>query len=490
MPSIEPTSNLQAIAPHIIVIITAIVALLLDLIPWSKRKGFVVAVSILGVIVAIIVTLLQFPLIKELKSPYFFYGMVALDNYALFFNILFLIVCGLSLLLSSDYVRKMDINLGEYYALLLLATVGFMFMSSGSSLLTIFLALEILSLSVYILTGFLRDNLKSNEAAFKYFLLGAFSSALFLYGIAHVYGVVGSTKISSIALYLSKERSLLNIPFVTGLGLMLIGFGFKVAVVPFHMWTPDVYEGSPTSVAAFMSVGTKAASFAAFVRVFFQAFYPLQTKWVPILWILAALTVIIGNMTALYQRNIKRMLAYSAIAHAGYILMAMVAGNDLGSSSILYYLLVYSFMNIGAFGVVMICERREESSLDIASYKGLGFRQPLLAVAMTIFLVSLAGIPPTGGFVGKFYVFSATVKAGYIGLTVIAVLASVIAVYYYLRIVVYMYMYEPEADFVESRVSPLSSFALILSVIGIFQLGLAPATILDLAQRSISILLK
>jgi NADH-quinone oxidoreductase subunit N len=475
--------NLSLLIPEIIVLITALVVLIIDLLPWQGRKVLLMVAGILGTLGALIATLYQWDIQKEA-----FYGLVVTDNFSVYFKTLFLLICGLTILLSFNYITRGGMDLGEYYSLILLATFGYMFMASGIDLITIFLALEILSLAVYILAGFMRHNLKSNESAFKYFLLGAFSSAFLLYGIANIYGVVGNTNLKGIAQYFLQEGALKNPLFLGGMGLLLVGFGFKVAVVPFHMWTPDVYEGSPTTVTAFMAVGTKAASFAAFLRVFFYALEPLKAEWTPVLWILAAATIIFGNTAAIYQKNIKRMLAYSAIAHAGYILVAMVAGNALGSSSILYYLTVYSFMNLGAFGVVIIAEQREEKNLNITDYRGMAYSHPLLAATMSLFLFSLAGIPPTGGFVGKFYIFSAAVSAGYIGLAIIGVLGSAVAIYYYLRIIVYMYMYEPEKDLLEGRIPFFSAAALVIAALGIIQLGISPAQVLGLAHYSITYL--
>jgi len=475
--------NLSLLTPEIIVLITALIVLILDLLPWRGRKVLLATVGVLGTVGALLITMGQWDLREEA-----FYGMVAIDNFSVYFKALFLIICTLTILLSINYITRGGMDLGEYYSLVLLATFGYMFMASGTDLITIFLALEILSLAVYILAGFMRHSPKSNESAFKYFLLGAFSSAFLLYGIANIYGVVGNTNLKDIAQYLSQEAALKNPLFLAGMGLLLVGFGFKVAIVPFHMWTPDVYEGSPTTVTAFMAVGTKAASFAAFLRVFFYTLEPLKGQWVPVLWLLAAVTIIFGNTVAIYQKNIKRMLAYSAIAHAGYILVAMVAGNDLGSSSILYYLLVYSLMNLGAFGVVIIVEKKEEENLTISDYRGLAYKHPMLSAAMSLFLLSLAGIPPTGGFVGKFYIFSAAVSGGYVGLAIIGVLGSAIALYYYLRIIVYMYMYDPEKEFLDGPVPFFSAAALVITAIGTILLGITPARILELAHYSISYL--
>lgn len=470
--------NVGVIAPQLIVLMTALGVLLVDLIPAERKRHWPAGIGLTGLVVALAISLAQWG-----TSRTSFHGMVVSDNFSVFFNILFLLICGLTILFSINYVQLGGHARGEYYSLLLLATFGYMFMAAGSDLLTIFISLEIFSLAVYILSGFIRGNLKSSEAAFKYFLLGAFSSAVFLYGIAHVYGTVGDTHLGSIASYLAVGSP--SPLFLTAMGMLLVGFGFKVAVVPFHTWTPDVYEGAPTSVTAFMSVGTKAAAFAAFMRVFLDVLGPLRNEWVPLVWTLAVATMIMGNVVAILQQNIKRMLAYSAIAHAGYILIAVVAGNGLGSPSVLYYLAIYSFMNLGAFGVVLILEREQEGNLMIADYRGLAYQRPLLGAAMAIFLLSLAGIPPTGGFVGKFYLFSAAVSAGYTSLVVIGVLCSAIGLYYYLRVIVYMYMYDPEREIIKGRISILSAIALLFAAILVIQMGVLPDWFLEQARLSV-----
>lgn len=342
-----------------------------------------------------------------------------MDAYTWFFNLLILIAAGLTILLSVRYLTDDGLDLDEYFVLLLFASAGMMFMVSANHLLTIFVGLETLSISIYVLVGILPSNAKSKEAALKYILLGAFSSAVFLYGAALLYGSAGSLGLPELAKYF-KAGNISRMAYV-GMGMVLVGFSFKVAAVPFHMWTPDVYEGAPSPLTGFMSVGVKAAAFAAFVRVFFQSMLPVQVNWIEILWLLAALTMILGNLAAIVQDNIKRMLAYSSIAHAGYILIGMVAGKEAGPAAILYYLLAYTFTNLGAFGVVALVGRKGEANVMIDDYRGLARSNPFLALAMSIFMFSLAGIPPTAGFVGKFTIFSAAINAGYIWLVVIGV---------------------------------------------------------------------
>jgi NADH-quinone oxidoreductase subunit N len=413
--------------------------------------------------------------------------MILVDNFALFFNSIFLIAAGLSILMSVNYLKEQEMSHGEFYALILFATVGMMFMAAGSNLITIFLGLETMSISIYVLAGFFRRSNKSNESALKYLLLGAFSSAFLLYGIAMMYGATGTTDIKGISEYLSNAAYLKDPMLLAGMGLLVVGFGFKIASVPFHMWTPDVYEGAPTSITAFMSVGVKAAAFAAFVRVFLYSLWDLQPDWNNILWILAVLTMTLGNVVAISQNNIKRMLAYSSIAHAGYIMIGMVASSELGTSSILFYMLAYAFMNLGAFGVIILYGRKGEENLDINEYSGMGFKYPGLALLMTVFMFSLAGIPPTAGFVGKFYIFSAAIKEGYIWLAIIGVMNSLVSVYYYLRITVMMYMKEPVKEFAGLKWSPSITIALIIAVIGTLLIGIFPSPYLNLARQSIQL---
>ncbi len=403
---------------------------------------------------------------------------------------MFLIVAFLTILASLGYTKREGIDLGEYYVLVLFATVGMMLMASGVNLLIIFLGLEVMSISIYVLAGIMRDDTRSVEAAFKYFLLGAFASAFLLYGIALTYASTGTLDLAGIGEVLTKQAWISSLPIVIiGLALLIIGFGFKIALVPFHMWTPDVYEGAPTSITAFMATGVKAAGFAAFVRVFFYALPNLQAYWTQIMWILAVATMTVGNIIALSQTNIKRMLAYSSIAHAGYIMVAFVAGNELGKSSILFYLLAYVFMNIGAFTVVILLGKKGEENTQLADYAGVGFKHPLLAASMSIFMLSLAGVPPMAGFMAKFYVFSAAVKAKYYWLAVIGVLNSAVAAYYYLRVLIYMYFREPERELAVGAFSPAAVLAVIISVWGVLQIGILPSTFLALAQRSVQFLL-
>ena len=414
------------------------------------------------------------------------FGVVSADDFALFIDLVLVLIGILTVLLSSAVLDRDRIPRGEYYALVLFAIAGMMLMASAVDLLIIFLALEILSLAVYVLTGIRHEAIQSTEAAFKYFLLGAFSSAFFLYGVAFTYGVAGSTRLDAIGVAMSGQGVGANLMAQFALGLLIVGFAFKVSAVPFHMWTPDAYEGAPAIVAGFMSTGVKAAAFAAFARVFLSAFGSLSTDWTPIVWLLAVLTMVMGTVMGVAQTNIKRLLAYSSIAHAGYLLMALVAGNEIGKGAILFYLLVYAVTNVAAFGIVALLGAEDRANDDLTDYAGLSSRQPLLAGLLTVFLLTLGGFPPTAGFIAKWYLFSAAVSAGYTGLAIIGVLTSVVSVFFYLRIVVAMYMVEqPAAGSPVSVLRPTTVGALIVSVLIVVYLGILPARLLDLAASSI-----
>ncbi len=474
-----PPFDIKSIAPIIIMTIAGIVVLMADVFFKRVLKDKLAYLSLIGIIIAGVVTFTQ------IGNPvYSFSDTFVVDNYSVFFNFIFLVSTAIVILMSVSYIKQEGINYGEYYTLILFATMGMMLMAGGSDLITIFLGLEIMSISLYVLAGFRRNRLDSNEASLKYFLLGAFATGFLLYGIAMLYGATGTTNIKEMAAFLANNPPLSNPMIILGSSLLIIGFGFKIACVPFHKWTPDVYEGAPTAITAFLSAGPKAAAFAAFFRVFLVSLPGLEPKWSIILWVLAVLTMTVGNVVAIAQTNIKRMLAYSSIAHAGYALIAIVAANSLGTASMLFYMLAYIFMNLGAFAVVIVLGRKGEENLMIEDYNGLGYKHPLLAITMSIFMFSLAGIPPLAGFVGKFYIFSAAIKSGYVVLAVIGVINSVIAVYFYLRVTVAMYMKPPAREFAPLSLSPYMIAALILSVWGTIHLGIFPARIIEFAQKS------
>ena len=414
------------------------------------------------------------------------FGVIRADNFSLFVNLILCVVGVLTMLFSNEVVERNHLPAGEYYALTLFAICGMMMMAAATDLLVIFIALEILSLAVYVLTGLNRASANGAEAAFKYFLLGSFSSAFFLYGVAFLYAVAGSTRLEQVSVALSAQGA--GTPPTLALiavGLLAVGFAFKVSAVPFHMWTPDAYEGAPTIVTAFMSTGVKAAAFASFARVFLSPLEPLQLQWLPILSILAALTMIVGTVLGVVQTNVKRMLAYSSIAHGGYLLLGIIAANSAGKAAILFYLLTYAVTNLGALGIVALLGTPENEHDELRDFAGLYQSRPGLAALMLIFLLSLGGLPPTAGFIGKWYIFSAAVQEGHYWLAIIGVLTSVVSVFFYLRIVVMMYFSEG-TEVHRPRVPATAMAGLALATAAVFYLGVLPTRILQLALDSIS----
>jgi NADH-quinone oxidoreductase subunit N len=415
--------------------------------------------------------------------------MVALDPYSLFFGLVGIIAGALAVLQSLHYVQDRGIGRGEYYALLMFSVCGVTLMASANNLIIVFIGLEILSIPLYVLAGFAWPSLQSEEAAMKYFLLGAFASGFLLFGIALIYGASGTTDLSVLAANLTRSPLLL-----IGSGLLLVGLGFKVAVVPFHMWTPDVYEGAPTPITGFMSVGAKVAGFAALVRVFAFALGALQADWVQIVAIIAALTMILGNVVAIMQNDLKRMLGYSSIAHAGYILMGVAAAGsgdvqarEYGVAGAMFYLLAYAFTNLGAFAVLAMLANRDGEDQSFASYRGLARRNLPMALAMAFFMLSLTGIPLTGGFTGKYYLFWAAVQADLVWLAIVGVLTSVVSAFYYLRVVIEMFMREPEKEIEPVRYRSLN-FSLALTAAATLFLGVLPSSLLALAQQAARLL--
>ncbi|MEW6665861.1 MAG: NADH-quinone oxidoreductase subunit N [Thermodesulfobacteriota bacterium] len=492
MEQVMTTIHLSAIVPEMILTLFALAVLLIQSFSHARFKGYYGLVSLIGVLAAVAVVMTR-PSGFDLRSvEYSFSNMWVVDNYARFFKLIFLVGTGLTILISIKYIENEAIQYGEYFALVLFATIGMMIMASGAELITIFLGLELLSMSLYVLAGYTRTRMISNESALKYFLLGSFASAFLLYGIALIYGSTGTTAIGAISKAIAAS-GLQGPTLVIGMALLVVGFGFKTALVPFHMWTPDVYEGAPAPITAFMSAGPKAAAFAAFARIFLEALPSLQGQWTVLIWIMAVLTMSVGNVIALVQDNIKRMLAYSSIAHAGYVLVAFLSAGELGITSILYYMLAYTFMNIGAFAIITVLAGKGEERVHIEDYRGIGFKYPFAAIAMSLFLFSLAGIPPTGGFIGKFYIFSAAVKEGYIGLAVIGVINSVVSVYYYLRVTVAMYMQDAlvKADgdgAAALSFSPALVLAILISAYGVLSLGIFPSAYVGLVKQSFLVL--
>jgi len=436
--------DFYVLLPLIILVVWACALLLVDLFIPKERKWLTALLAAFGLALTLGFTLSQ--LGRENTG---FNEMVVLDGFSVFVNALLLLTGLLGVALAYGYVKRMGIERGEFYTLMLFSISGMMLMAQAADLVTFFLALELLSLPLYVLSAFARPKAESEESGLKYFLLGAFSSGFVLYGIALIYGATGSTALSGIVAAASAGTP--SLLLTIGAALVLVGLGFKIAAVPFHMWTPDVYQGAPTAVTAFMAAGAKIAGFAALLRVFTTAFPSLETDLTPVLQAISALTMIVGNVIAISQTDIKRMLAYSSIAHAGYILMAFVPyGNpDVAPVSIaagLFYLVAYAVTNFGTWGVVIALEQAEGKGLAISDYAGLGKKYPALAAAMTVFMLSLIGFPPTLGLVGKFYLFRAVLSGGYVGLAIIGVVTSLISAYYYLRVVVTMYMQEGEPE--------------------------------------------
>lgn len=466
---------LGPVMPELVMTGAALIILMLDLV--LKRKG---AVAFLGLVTVVLVGFFL-----PGASGETFSGMFISDGYSMFFKLIFLVSLFLSILISVKYIDVEKVNFGEYYSLMLFATLGMMIMASAGDLIVLYLGLELMALSTYVLAGFIRYDRKSNEAALKYFLLGAFASAVFLFSISLTYGLTGTTNISAVAGYIAEVGLAANPVLMLSVILFIAAFGFKIAAAPFHMWAPDVYEGAPTSITAFMSVGPKAAGFSAIGRVLLVAFGSLAVDWAHILVPLAIITMAVGNILAIAQTNIKRMLAYSSIAHAGYALLGVIAGGSEGVASMMNYLFIYAFMNMGAFAVVILLRSEGFRGDSINDYEGLARTHPLSAALMLVFMFSLTGIPPTAGFMGKFYLFMAAVNAGYTWLVVVAVIFSAISAYFYLRIVMYMYMREPQTD-VRLTTAPGISLALTLTTAAVLLIGILPGRLIDLAKTAVS----
>jgi len=450
------TIEFYAILPTIFLVAWTSILLLLDLFITRKVKGLTAILAALGLGITLVLAALQLG-----AGTTAFNGMIEADGFSSFLQILFTGSGIIGIALAYGYLKRMGINKGEFYPLLLYSISGMILMAQAADLIVVFLALELLSIPLYILAGIARPNPASEEAALKYFLLGAFAGGFVVYGVALSFGATGTTSLAGIVSEISAGSA--DIPLLlVGAGLILIGLGFKVALVPFHMWTPDVYQGAPTPLTAFMAVGAKAAGFAALLRIFLAALPVLEDNFVPVFWILSALTMFAGNLIAIVQGNIKRMLAYSSIAHAGYIMMAVVAfGQELVSrdavASSLFYLLGYAVTNFGAWSIVIALEGAEGKGLQLEDFYGLGKKYPAMAAAMLIFMLSFIGVPPTIGFMGKFYLFQTVLEGGYTWLAVIGVLTSLLSAYYYLRVVVNMYMRDGDPKIYPDRLVQLVS---------------------------------
>jgi len=479
-------ADLTPIIPEIIVILTACSVLLADLFAPDKDRAFTLAVTtIIGLVLAMITETQLHG--KDISG---FYGTVVADDFSILFEFIYISVAILTVFVSRHYIVENKMNFGEYYVLLLTSVSGMMFMTSGLDLLVIFIGLEIMSISSYILVGMKRKLAKANEAALKYLLLGAFSTGFLLYGISMLYGATGSTQLPEIIAEI-QQNGAGNPLVVVGVALVIVAMSFKIAVVPFHMWTPDVYTGAPTPVTGFLSGAAKAAGFAVFVRVLLTGIPLDGPNWKNLLWILAVLTMTVGNVMALRQNEVKRMLAFSSIAHAGYVLVAVVVGSSSAISGVIFYSCAYALMGTGAFGILTIKDagRIPKTFDDLAGY---GKRNPLLALIMMLFIFSLIGLPLTGGFIGKFQIFSAALKDGWIWLTVIAILNSALSVYYYLRVVMFMYMREgaiPDGSEPSNKTSGFALTGLIGTAAAVLYLGVFPNEIMELATLSILALL-
>ncbi len=483
-------SDLIPIIPELILTFVAILVLIVDLVGSQTKYRMTAAVlSVLGLCIAIVAEIQLFG-----ENYTGFFNTIVADEYSILFEIIYMITGIITIMISWHYIAENEMNFREYYALILFAIIGMMFMTSSTDLLLIFIGLEIMSISSYILVGMMRQSTKSNEAALKYLMLGAFSTGFLLYGISLLYGATASTRLPQIVAHL-QEHGVFDNPLTGfGLALLVIGVGFKVAIVPFHMWTPDVYSGAPTPVTAFMSAAAKAAGFAMLIRIFLTGI-PYAERWDNLMWLIAVLTMTVGNVMALQQKSIKRMLAYSSIAHAGYVMVAVVAGSEAAISGIIFYSLAYALMGVGAFGVLAIQSqgRTLETYDDFTGYAFHGPKEQVMAFLMSIFMLSLLGLPLTAGFVGKFQIFYAALDAGWVWLTVLAAMNSVVSLFYYLRVIVCMYMKEPlksvkEGDGAPTLSSVFAISGLLGTAIAVLYLGVFPNAFVELAQLSVKTL--
>ena len=478
MPPGITVGDFYYILPELVLTAGALVVLIADVLLPRRSGGWLAWITLI-VIGATLASLVPFRETRVEVAN----GLIAVDQFALFFKIVFLGAAALTVLMSVRYLEIEGASPGEYYFLILCATLGMMIMAGGIDLITIFIGLETMAVSFYILAGFIKPNQRSNEAAVKYFLLGAFSLGILLYGMSLMYGLSGTTNLRVMAMTFAGQES--DPRLILAVILVAAGVGFKIAAVPFHMWAPDVYEGAPTPITAFLSVGSTAASFAMLLRIFLEGLPSMKPEWRVLFEGLAIVTMTVGNLAALTQSNLKRMLAYSSIAHAGYVLIGVVAGTPRGVAAMLIYVLVYAFMQLGAFTVIVLMRRQDIVGDELKDFSGLHVRHPFAAFAMLTFMLSLGGIPPTAGFMGKFWLFGAAIDAGYVWLAVIGVLNSAISLYYYIRIVVFMYVKKETAGS-EPTMSPALGIALAVAVIATIALGVYPRLLFELAEASAS----
>jgi len=502
--------NFLLILPELIVGGAAVLVMLVDAFARPRQRWLTGGLALFGLLAAAVASAWMWLDWAGTGTPITsggtFNGMIVLDGLRLSFTLIFLLVSALTILISMVWVEGEDLPAGEFHSLLLFATTGMMLMASGGDLVIIFLGLEILSIATYVMAGFRRTDLRSNESSLKYFILGSFSSAFLLYGIALIYGATaldsrqaGTTNIAEIAVRIND--SIYPPLLFAGAAMLLVGFGFKVATAPFHIWTPDVYEGAPTPVTAFMAAGPKAAGFASFLRVFVFGFPFVATAastaglahaaWLNALLVMAIITMTVGNVVAIVQNNVKRMLAYSSIAHAGYALVGFIGAGatsdaeqrSAAMAAVAFYMLTYAVMNLGAFAVVTLISRSNDRRTEVEDYNGIGFRAPTLAFALSLFLLSLLGMPLTAGFMGKIMVFRAALNEGYYGLVVIAVLNTAISAYYYLRLIIVMFFRERTTQWIAPHVPASIAAALVITILGVFYLGLFPGRVIDAFQK-------
>jgi len=480
--SFAPTPvEILRLLPEIILILVATVIMVGEALRGTREARPLGRIAVGGLIAALWASM------SVWANPGFgFHDAVVLDGFAAFFRALVIVAGLLAVLMAQQYLRREGADSGEYYALILFSVAGQCIMVTGTELIVLFIGLEISSIATYVLAGYLRDDRRANEAAIKYFLLGSFATAFLLYGVAWIYGAAGTTNLIEVRRAMVDPATTPSYALVaTAAGLILVGLAFKVSAAPFQNWAPDVYQGAPAPASAFMSVGPKAAAFAMLLRIFVTAFEPVSSRWLPVVWISALATMIIGNFAALWQTNIKRLLAYSSVAHAGYVLVAVVANSPGGTAAVMFYMAAYALMNLGAFAVVTYFSREGERYLEIDDLAGLGTRQPVTAALFSILLLSLIGVPLTGGFFAKFYVFEAALESNLVWLTVLGLLTSAVAAYYYLRILVIMYMREPAAATENLPPQPAGiRFVLWTAALGTLALGIYPSLILDFANRA------
>ena len=479
----EQLANLHHLAPEIVLCLFGIVIMIADPILGPAKQRVLGWLAFIGTLAA-----LGSVRLMALDPGMAYSSLISSDTFSIFVHAIVIASAALTILGSMHYLEQEGIQRGEYYSLVLFAAAGMGILAGANELVTAFIGLEMSSISTYILAGFRRRAVKSNEAALKYFILGSFATAFFLYGIAMVYGSTGTTRIdhvqAALETMITGPQGRLDSLAIVGLALMFVGLGFKVVAAPFQIYGPDVYEGAPTPVTALLASGPKAATFALMLRIFYVGFGTADNLWYWAIWISAVLTMCIGNFGALVQTNVKRMLAYSSIAHAGYILVAFAAGTVYGVAAVLFYLAAYALMKVGAFLVIAHLGQRDEQRLEITDYAGLGTKQPVLAACFTLFLFSLLGLPATGGFLGKFFAFQAALDSRIVWLVVIAAINSIVGAYYYLRVIIAMYFWEPSKDYAPSKVAPALVLALSIAAIGTLYLGVLPSHVLDYARAA------